>query len=133
MLWLEPLLEIEDNGVRYAFGPMTEVDAGKIVSSLAKTAASKIKHPLALGPTEEIPFFKKQTRLTFARCGLTDPVSLADDKAHGGYKGLERALAIKPIEIVEEVTQVGSARLRWCRVSDPCFDEEWSLLRDKLP
>ena len=79
----------------------------KIVASLAKTSASKIKHPLALGPTEDIPFFKKQTRLTFARCGLTDPVSLADYKAHGGYKGLERTLAIKPIEIVEEVTKSG--------------------------
>jgi formate dehydrogenase iron-sulfur subunit len=107
MLWLEPLMEVEDNGVRYAFGPMTETDASKIVASLAKTPASKIKHALALGPTEEIPFFKKQTRLTFARCGLTDPVSLADYKAHGGFKGLERALAIKPIEIVEEVTKSG--------------------------
>ena len=107
MLWLEPLMEVEDNGVRYAFGPMTEADASKIVASLAKTPASKIKHALALGPTEQIPFFKKQTRLTFARCGITDPVSLADYKAHGGYKGLERALAIKPIEIVEEVTKSG--------------------------
>ena len=107
MLWLEPLLEIEDGGVRYAFGPMTQADAGTIVTALAKTPASRIKHPLALGPTEQIPFFKKQTRLTFARCGLTDPVSLADYKAHGGYKGLERALASKSIEIVEEVTKSG--------------------------
>jgi formate dehydrogenase iron-sulfur subunit len=107
MLWLEPLMEIEDEGVRYAFGPVTELDASKIVASLAKTTASKITHPLALGPTEDIPFFKKQTRLTFARCGLTDPVSLADYKAHGGYKGLERALATKPLEIVEEVTKSG--------------------------
>jgi formate dehydrogenase iron-sulfur subunit len=107
MLWLEPLMEIEDKGVRYAFGTMTDADATEIVTMLAKSSASKIKHPLALGPTEDIPFFKKQTRLTFARCGLTDPVSLADYKAHGGYKGLERALAIKPIEIVEEVTKSG--------------------------
>ena len=26
MLWLEPLLEIEDKGIRYAFGPMTVSD-----------------------------------------------------------------------------------------------------------
>ena len=105
MLWLEPLLEIEEDGVRYAFGPMSVLGAHKIVAALAKTPASKIKHHLALGRTEDIPFFKKQTRLTFARCGLTDPVSLTDYKAHGGYKGLEKALAIKPIEIVEEVTK----------------------------
>jgi formate dehydrogenase iron-sulfur subunit len=107
MLWLEPLMEIEDNGVRYAFGPMNEAEAKKIVSLLAKSGAAKIKHALALGPTEDIPFFKKQTRLTFARCGLTDPVSLSDYKAHGGYKGLERALKLKPLEIVEEVTKSG--------------------------
>ncbi len=107
MLWLEPLMEIEDNGVRYAFGPMTEADAAKIVSALAKNGASKIKHALALGPTEEIPFFKKQTRLTFARCGLTDPVSLTEYKAHGGYKGLERALKLTPLDIVDEVTKSG--------------------------
>lgn len=107
MLWLEPLMEIEDNGVRYAFGPMNEAEAKKIVPLLAKSGAAKIKHALALGPTEDIPFFKKQTRLTFARCGLTDPVSLSDYKAHGGYKGLERALKLKPLEIVEEVTKSG--------------------------
>ncbi len=107
MLWIEPLMEVEDAGVRYAFGPMTTADATKIVASLTKAGAAKIKHPLALGPTEEIPFFKKQTRLTFARCGLTDPVSLADYKAHGGYKGLERALAVGPMGIVDEVTKSG--------------------------
>ncbi len=107
MLWLEPLMEIEDNGVRYAFGPMNEAEAKKIVPLLAKSGAAKIKHALALGPTEDIPFLKKQTRLTFARCGLTDPVSLSDYKAHGGYKGLERALKLKPLEIVEEVTKSG--------------------------
>ncbi|MCU0733224.1 MAG: NADH-quinone oxidoreductase subunit L [Hyphomonas sp.] len=107
MLWLEPLMEVEDNGVRYAFGPVTETDAAQIVSALATTGAAKIKHALALGATEEIPFFKKQTRLTFARCGITDPVSLDDYKANQGYKGLERALKLKPIEIVEEVTKSG--------------------------
>jgi formate dehydrogenase iron-sulfur subunit len=31
-----------------------------------------------LGLTEEIPYFKNQERLTFARVGLTDPRSLED-------------------------------------------------------
>ncbi len=33
-------------------------------------------HPLSLSLTEEIPFLKKQTRLTFAHCGVIDPHSL---------------------------------------------------------
>ena len=72
MLWLEPLMEIEDKGVRYAFGPMTEADASVIVASLAKTGASKIKHALALGPTEEIPFFKKQMAVYSSKPKCTD-------------------------------------------------------------
>ncbi len=108
MLWLEPLLEIEEAGVRYAFGPCDAKTAAEIIAQLAQgTSVSQISHALALGPTEQIPFFEKQTRLTFARCGLTDPVSLEAYRAHGGYQGLAKALAIEPAEIVEEVTKSG--------------------------
>lgn len=107
MLWLEPLLEIEEKGVRYAFGPMTVSDVQSLIENVMATGVATCTHPLALGPTENIPFFKRQTRLTFARCGRTDPVSLADYKAHDGYKGLTKALKMKPIEIVEEVTKSG--------------------------
>ena len=107
MLWLEPLVEVEDKGVSYAFGPMTSADAEVLITGLAKGGAAKLKHALALGPTEVIPFFKRQTRLTFARCGLTDPVSLDDYKAHDGMKGLANALKMKPAAIVEEVTKSG--------------------------
>ena len=64
------------------------------------------------------PIFKRQTRLTFARCGIIDPLSLDDYEAHGGYRGLERALAVTGAEaIVEEVVQVGPARPRRRRLS----------------
>ena len=65
------------------------------------------KHPLFLGIVEDIPFFKKQTRLTFARVGIIDPRSLEDYKAHGGYKGLEKAIAVGPEATVEEVVNSG--------------------------
>ena len=64
-------------------------------------------HPLCVGLVEEIPYLKRQTRLTFARCGIIDPLSLTDYRAHGGYKGLERALSLGPAAIVEEVFQSG--------------------------
>jgi formate dehydrogenase iron-sulfur subunit len=64
-------------------------------------------HKLCLGPTEEIPFLKNQERLTFARCGITDPLSLSDYMAHGGYRGLEKAIKLTPEAIVEEVTTSG--------------------------
>ena len=57
--------------------------------------------PLSLGDPEKIPFFAKQTRLTFARCGITDPVSLDDYQAHDGLKGLQNAVAMTPADIVK--------------------------------
>ena len=64
-------------------------------------------HPLRLGRPEEVPFLARQTRLTFARCGIIDPLSIADYRAHGGWRGLERAIALGPAAIVEEVIQSG--------------------------
>jgi formate dehydrogenase iron-sulfur subunit len=65
------------------------------------------KHKLYLGATEEIPFLKKQERLTFARCGIIDPLSIEDYRAHGGFRGLTRALTMTGAAIVDEVTQSG--------------------------
>jgi formate dehydrogenase iron-sulfur subunit len=64
-------------------------------------------HPLRLGRPEDLPFLAKQTRLTFARCGIIDPLSLDDYRAHGGLKGLARAKEIGPAATVEMVTQSG--------------------------
>ena len=110
MLWLEPLVEVEREGVRFGFGPVTVADVDSLVKAgifEARPASQAIKHPLAVGPVEEHTYMKKQTRLTFARCGVTDPVSLEDYRAHDGYKGLERALDLSPAGIVEEVTKSG--------------------------
>jgi formate dehydrogenase iron-sulfur subunit len=104
MFWLEPLVEVETPRGRVAYGPVS----GDAVEGLFDAGFLDGKpHALCLGPTEEIPYLKKQERLTFARCGITDPLSLADYIAHDGYRGLQRALAMAPEAIVEEVTQSG--------------------------
>ncbi len=64
-------------------------------------------HPKALGPTEDLPWMKRQTRLTFARVGIIDPLSLNEYRAHGGLAGLERARAMTRAQIVAEVTDSG--------------------------
>jgi len=104
MHWLEPLVEVETAEGRIAYGPVKPSDvAGLINAGLLEGKA----HPLCLGGTEEIPFLKNQTRLTFARCGVIDPVSLEDYKAHGGLKGLEKTIAMAPLDVVKEVTDSG--------------------------
>jgi len=104
MHWLEPLVEVETAAGRIAYGPVKPSDVpGLLDAGLTEGKA----HPLCLGKTEEIPFLRNQTRLTFARCGVTDPLSLDDYKAHGGLLGLERAIAMAPADIVREVTDSG--------------------------
>ncbi|MFV0386257.1 complex I 51 kDa subunit family protein, partial [Paracoccus sp. (in: a-proteobacteria)] len=61
----------------------------------------------SLGPVEDIPYFARQTRLTFARCGVIDPLDLDDYQAHGGLAGLRRAIAMTQAQIVQEVTDSG--------------------------
>jgi formate dehydrogenase iron-sulfur subunit len=102
LFWLEPMVEAELPGGRIAFGPVKPGDAAALVAS--KFASS---HPLCLGRPEDMPFLKRQTRITFARCGVVDPLSLADYRASGGYKGLERARSLGPAATVEEVTRSG--------------------------
>jgi formate dehydrogenase iron-sulfur subunit len=104
MVWLEPLLEVETPNGRVAYGPVKVADvAGLLDAGLLDGSA----HPLCLGPSEDIPFLKSQTRLTFARCGVIDPLSLEDFRAHGGLRGLENAVAMVPAEIVTQVTDSG--------------------------
>ncbi len=109
MLWLEPLVEIEREGTRFGFGPVTTDDVPSLVEAgiFEGRPVADIRHPLSIGVVDEHPYMTRQTRLTFARCGITDPISLDDYRAHDGYKGLERALAMKPIEIVDEVSKSG--------------------------
>ncbi|MES1179923.1 MAG: formate dehydrogenase, partial [Hyphomicrobium sp.] len=104
MLYLEPLVEVELPGGRVAYGPVKPSD----VKGLFDAGFLEGKgHPLGHGRTEEIPYLKNQERLTFARCGITDPLSIEDYRAHGGFVGLARALNMKPIDIVTEVTTSG--------------------------
>ena len=104
LFWLEPMLEVATPAGRVAYGPVEASDAETLIEAIV---AGGGPHRLRLGPTEAMPFLKRQTRLTFARCGIVDPLSLADYRAAGGYRGLDRALAMGPAAIVEAVVQSG--------------------------
>lgn len=102
LYWLEPMVEIETPKGRVAYGPVEAKDAAGILADDGKGG-----HPLCLGLTEELLFLKRQTRLTFARCGIVDPLSRDDYRAHGGLRGLTRALGMEPKAVVEEVVESG--------------------------
>jgi len=104
MFWLEPLVEVRTAAGRVAYGPVAPEDVPGLFDAGFLGGGA---HALALGPTGEIPFLKRQERLTFARVGITDPLSLADYTAHEGFAGLTRALALDGAQIVREVTESG--------------------------
>jgi formate dehydrogenase iron-sulfur subunit len=103
LCWLEPMVEVATAAGRVAFGPASAADAASLLDAMVADG----RHPLRLGIADEIPWLKLQTRLTFARCGVIDPRSVDDYRAHGGYKGLERALTLSPDEILADVTASG--------------------------
>ncbi len=104
LCWLEPMIEVEAPEGRIAYGPVSASDVGGLFIAGFLQGGM---HPLRIGRPEDHPFLKRQTRLAFARCGITDPLSLDDYRAYGGLKGLERALSLGPVAIVEEVTNSG--------------------------
>ena len=104
LFWLEPLVEVETAGGRVAYGPVTP---GVVAELFGAGWLEGKPHALGLGFTEEIEYLKRQERLTFARCGITDPLSLSDYTANGGFRGLTRARTMAPAAIIEETVQSG--------------------------
>lgn len=101
---LEPLVEVEDGGRRIAFGAVKASDVPDIVECLTTRTYD---HERCLGALEELPWFARQSRITFKRCGVGVPTNLDTYRALGGYAGLEHALGLSPQAIVDEVKTSG--------------------------
>ena len=131
MFWLEPLVEVVTQKGRVAYGPVQEEDVAGLFDVGFHNGG---EHKLGLGLTDEIPYLKEQERLTFARMGITDPVSLDDYQAHEGYAGLRKALSIAPTEVVQQVLDSGlrgrggaafPAGIKWKTVAAAKADQKY--------
>jgi formate dehydrogenase iron-sulfur subunit len=98
LLWLEPLVEVESDAGRIAYGPVSAEDVPVLFDAGFLQGGA---HALRLGPTEEIAEFRRQQRLTFARCGRGDPLAPVP------WAGLKAALSISPEAIVQQVLDSG--------------------------
>lgn len=104
LFWLEPLVEVATPAGRVAYGPVAPSDVPGLFDAGLATGGA---HPLCHGPTGAIPYLARQQRLTFARMGMTDPRSLADYQAYGGFDGLRNAIAMPPEAIVQTLIDSG--------------------------
>ena len=104
MFWLEPLLEVETEQSRIAFGPVSSKDIPSILDALETEASS---HDLYLGPVDQIAYLASQQRLTYVRAGLGDPVCLDNYQTLNGFKGLKNALTLTGQQIVDQVKDSG--------------------------
>ena len=129
--WLEPLVEVETAKGRVAYGPVEASDAASLFAAKFHEGGA---HKLSLGLTEDIPFLKNQERLTFARCGITDPLSLEDYMKLGGFAGLKKALGMTGAVIVAEVSSSGlrgrggagfPTGIKWKTVHDVKADQKY--------
>jgi formate dehydrogenase iron-sulfur subunit len=81
MLWLEPLIEVETPAGRVGYGPAKVKDVASLFDAGFLTGGA---HPLNIGVVDEHPWMKRQNRVTFVRCGVIDPLSVAEYEAHEG-------------------------------------------------
>lgn len=101
LLWLEPLVERADSrhGIRVGWANVQASDLGE--GAPAETASN------FLGVVEELDYLACQNRWIYERVGIIDPVDPDDYLSHGGMAGLQRALALSPASVIEQVTESG--------------------------
>lgn len=108
MCHLEPIVDIyEGEQLLHRLVRVTETDALGIVEAVRKKDFSKLEAMFI--SDEDARFLKKQKRVALRNCGVVDPTSIDDYINHAGYQALDKALKMKPEEVIEEIKVSGLA------------------------
>ncbi len=131
MVWLEPLVEVETPLGRVGYGPVTTRD---VVGLFDAGFLQGADHALHQGIVDEIDWMRAQQRITFARTGVIDPLSIADYRAHGGFDALVKALTMPSTQIVDEVSASGlrgrggagfPTGIKWCTAAQVQAEQKY--------
>jgi formate dehydrogenase iron-sulfur subunit len=131
LLWAEPLVEVVTDRGRVAYGPVAAADVASLFDAGFLDGAG---HPLSLGLVDQIPWLASQTRITFQRVGVIDPLDFDDWVAHGGLAGLRRVITAGAVEVIEELVASGlrgrggagfPAGIKWRTVAGAEADQKY--------
>ena len=115
----EPIMDVvTETGQRVSYSNVTSEVAGFILDEVLVRKNYKLdgllgqfkngKAPLAGIPMiEDHPYFRKQVKYVLRNCGVIDPESIAEYRAQGGFKGLERAMGMTRELVIQEITKSG--------------------------
>jgi formate dehydrogenase iron-sulfur subunit len=96
LMWLEPLLELEHNNQRLAYGNVNEKDIDDILQN-------PLNNKKYLGNIEDQPYLKNQHRIIFRHLGKNNPTSIEDYINLGGFSALKNCLKQSPQSIIGKI------------------------------
>lgn len=115
LLWAEPMVELEQDGRRIAYGPVGLDDVDALDAR-------------ELGPVDDL--LAGQRRVIFANCGRDEPTDLAAYRANGGFATLDA----DPQWILDEIGTSGlrgyggaafPAHVKWETAADAPADQKY--------
>ena len=117
MCYLEPLMAVRKPGQPFIFyGNLNPEKTAKILKrylidddpctkwAVCSLGADRIAD---IPQFEEHPMMGPQVRVALRNCGLIDPGNINHYIARGGYVGLQRALGMRPEDVISEVKRSG--------------------------
>ncbi|WP_175944646.1 formate dehydrogenase beta subunit [Caballeronia sp. BCC1704] len=131
LLYLEPLVEVETAQGRVGYANVEEDEIAALFDARFHEGGAHEKH---VGVVDDIPYLKKQQRLTFARIGITDPLSIDDYVSLGGLQGLRNVLEMNGDAVCEALVDSGlrgrggaafPAGIKWKTVRAALADQKY--------
>lgn len=108
MCFLEPIVDIYDNGTLTRLVKVSENDCERIAKAVNSDDLSTVED-LKISEDDEL-FLKKQTRIALRHCGIINPEKINDYENTDGYKAVRKVLSeMAPEQVIEEIKISGLA------------------------
>lgn len=108
MCFLEPIVDIYDNGTLTRLVKVSENDCERIAKAVNSDDLSTVED-LKISEDDEL-FLKKQTRIALRHCGIINPEKISDYENTDGYKSVRKVLSeMTPEQVIEEIKISGLA------------------------